>query len=56
MGFAAKYVTGFLFGGSYDAIPLEMNACELDARFAAEPTKAFSAAAEVQAWMHGGRF
>jgi len=24
--FAAKYVSGFLSGGSYEAIPLEMNA------------------------------
>jgi hypothetical protein len=56
MGFAAKYVTGFLSGGSYEAIPLEMNAYELDARFAVEPAKAFSAAEEVQAWMHGDRF
>jgi hypothetical protein len=56
MEFAAKYVRGFLNGGSYEAIPLERNAYELDGRFAAEPTKAFSAADEVQAWMHGGRF
>ena len=27
--FAAKYVTGFLSGGSYEAIPLEMNADEV---------------------------
>jgi len=33
-GFAAKYVRGFLNGGSYEGIPLEMNAYELDARFA----------------------
>lgn len=54
--FAARYVRGFLSGGSYEAIPLEMNAYELDARFAAEPTKVFSVEAEVQAWMHGSRF
>lgn len=54
--FAAKYVNGFLKGGSYEAIPLEMNAHELDSRFAAAPTKAFSVANEIQAWMHGGRF
>lgn len=29
-GFAAKNVTGFLTGGSYEAIPLERNAYELD--------------------------
>jgi hypothetical protein len=54
--FAAKYVRGFLNGGSYEAIPLERNAYELDARFAAAPTKAFSVADEVQAWIEGGRF
>ncbi len=54
--FAAKYVSGFLRGGSYEAIPLEMNAYELDARFAAAPTKAFSVASEVGAWVDAGRF
>jgi hypothetical protein len=54
--FAAKYVTGFLMGGSYEAIPLERNAYELDGRFAVEPTKAFSVVAEVQCWIGGGRF
>jgi hypothetical protein len=39
--FAAKYVRGFLNGGSYEAIPLEVNAYELEARFAAEPAKPF---------------
>ena len=54
--FAAKYVRGFLNGGSYEAIPLERNAYELDGRFVAEPTKAFSAADAVQAWIDAGRF
>ena len=54
--FAAKYVKGFLSGGSYDANPLEMNAYELEGRFATEQTKAFSVAAEVQAWIDRGRF
>jgi hypothetical protein len=54
--FAAKYVRGFLSGGSYEAIPLEMNAYELDARFAATPTKPFSVADEVQSWIDMGRF
>jgi hypothetical protein len=54
--FAAKYVRGFLSGGSYDAIPLEINAYELDARFALEPARAFSVEAEVQSWIDGDRF
>lgn len=54
--FSARYVRGFLSGGSYQAIPLEMNACELDARFAAGPTKPFSVEAEVQSWIDAGKF
>jgi hypothetical protein len=54
--FAAKYVKGFLSGGSYEAIPLEMNAYELDARFATEQTKGFSVADEVKSWIDRGRF
>jgi hypothetical protein len=45
--FAAKYVRGFLNGGSYEAISLEVNAYELEARFAAEPAMPFSVEAEV---------
>jgi hypothetical protein len=54
--FAARYVRGFLSGGSYEAIPLERNASELDARFAAMPAKPFSVDKEVQAWIDAGRF
>jgi hypothetical protein len=55
--FATKYVIGFLrSGGAYEAIPLEMNAYELDARFASAPTKAFSVEAEVEAWIRTNRF
>ena len=54
--FAAKYVKGFLNGSSYEAIPLERNAYELDGRFAAAPAVPFSAEAEVQAWIDVGRF
>jgi hypothetical protein len=49
--FAAKYVKGFLTGGSYGAIPLERNAYELDARFAKTPGDAFSVQDEVQEWI-----
>lgn len=54
--FAAKYVKGFMSGGSYEAIPLEMNAYELDARFAGSPAKPFSVADDVKAWIDGGMF
>jgi hypothetical protein len=54
--FATNYVTGFLKGGSYEGIPLERNAYELDGRFATQPTKAFSVETEVQSWLDGDRF
>jgi len=47
---------GFLSGGSYPAIPLEMNAYELDGRFAAAPAAMFLVEAEVQRWVDEGRF
>ncbi len=47
---------GFLSGGSYDAIPLEVNAYGLEACFAAAPTKAFSVPDEVQKSIDAGRF
>lgn len=55
-GFAVRYVSGFLGGGAYEAIPLEINAHELDARFAAAPTRAFSVADEVQTWIDARKF
>jgi hypothetical protein len=54
--FAAKYVRGFLKGGSYEAIPLEINAYELDARFASAPMNSFSVETEVQRWIDAGKF
>jgi hypothetical protein len=54
--FAAKYVKGFLSGGSYEAIPLEMNAYGLDGRFAAEPTRPYLVEVDVQSWIQHGRF
>jgi hypothetical protein len=54
--FAAKYVTGFLNGGSYEAIPLEMNAYQLDERFASAPMNSFSVETEVQKWIDAEKF
>ena len=53
--FANRYVRGFLSGGSYDGIPLEINAYELDSRFAAAPMKPFSVQSEVEARIREGR-
>jgi hypothetical protein len=46
-GFADLYVRGFLNGGSYEEIPLEKQAYELEARFA-ENGEAFSVDEDVQ--------
>src|SRR5689334_20922551 len=40
--FAARFVNGFIQGGSYEEIPLEKMAYELEARFSQNPTQLFS--------------
>ncbi len=54
--FAELYVRGFLTGGSYDAIPLEVNAYNLDGRFQEQPNRRFSVEDEVGAWVRDKRF
>src|SRR6266446_6300824 len=54
--FAAKYVTGFLHGGSYEQIPLEINAYQLDAEYTRNPKRQFVVEEWVQAWIDGDRF
>ena len=54
--FADLYVRGFLAGGGYDGIPLEMNAYQLGARFERDPRAIFSVENEVSAWVSAGRF
>lgn len=54
--FASFYVNGFIQGGSYEAIPLEKNAYELEARFSAGKNGVFSVAQEVQSWIDAGKF
>jgi len=41
---------------SYGAIPLEMNAYGLDARFAAAAMTAFPITDEAEAWINAGKF
>lgn len=48
--FAARYVNGFIQGGSYEEIPLEQNAYALEGRFSANPGQVFSVHDEVCAW------
>lgn len=54
--FAELYVRGFLTGGGYDGIPLEINAYDLGSRFEAQPEHAFSVEAEVASWIQQNRF
>lgn len=54
--FSELYVRGFLNGGSYHGIPLEINAYELGARLEAHPGGTFSVENEVASWIHEGRF
>src|SRR5579859_566197 len=48
--FAARYVNGFIQGGSYEEIPLEKNAYSLEGRFSANPDRPFSVTDEVRSW------
>jgi hypothetical protein len=54
--FAELYVSGFLTGGSYEAIPLEVIAYALGARYENDPTRHFSVADEVATWIKEDRF
>jgi hypothetical protein len=52
--FSELYVRGFLNGGSYEAIPLEVNAYTLEGRFEQNPAKQFSVEDEVRKWRTAG--
>lgn len=54
--FSELYVRGFLNGGSYEAIPLEVNAYTLEGRFEKSPAQQFSVAEEVRRWVAEGKF
>ena len=53
--FSELYVRGFLNGGSYDAIPLEVNAYSLGGCFEQNPARQFSVEGEVKRWAAEGR-
>jgi hypothetical protein len=53
--FASRYVNGFIKGGSYEEIPLEKNAYELEARFSKDKSSRFSVADEVKKWIEDGK-
>jgi hypothetical protein len=54
--FAAKYVAGFLRGGSYERIPLEINAYQLDAEYTQNPKRQFAVEEPIQAWIDEDKF
>ena len=54
--FSSLYVRGYLSGGGYEGIPLEVNAYTLDARFHNAPAAQFHVANEVRSWITEGRF
>lgn len=49
--FAQFYVSGFLNGGCYDRIPLEVHAYELGRLYEANPQTLFSVSASVSEWI-----
>jgi len=53
--FSELYVRGFLNGGSYEAIPLEVNAYTLGGRFESDPRRTFAVEDEVRRWAAEGR-
>jgi hypothetical protein len=55
-GFARCYVRGFLRTGAYESIPLEVQAYELDGRYAANPALRFSVRDEVRRWVAEGKY
>jgi len=48
--FAARFVNGFIQGGSYEEVPLEKMAHALEGRFRQNATQAFSVEDEVRKW------
>ncbi len=54
--FSDLYVRGFLNGGSYSAIPLEVNAYALGNRFEKDPAQLFAVSDEVRKWNTEGKF
>ena len=54
--FAARYVNGFIQGGSYEEIPLEKNAYALESRFSQDASRVFSVDDEVRQWREAGKF
>ena len=54
--FAARFMNGFIQGGSYEEIPLEKNAHLLEQRFSESQGQIFSVDDEVRQWREAGKF
>src|SRR5215467_8861592 len=52
--FAARYVNGFIQGGSYEKIPLEKSAYTLEVRYSQNGSQPFSVDDEVRRWREAG--
>ncbi|HEX3091455.1 MAG TPA: hypothetical protein VHW72_02465 [Candidatus Angelobacter sp.] len=53
--FAARFVNGFLQGGSYEEVPLEKMAHALEGRFSQGNAAPFSVGDEVRQWREAGK-
>lgn len=53
--FSELYVRGFLSGGSYEAIPLEINAYDLEGQYERAPNRHFSVSERVQTFLRKNR-
>ena len=53
--FAARFVSGFIQGGSYEEVPLEKMAHALEDRFSQNATQVFSVDDEVRQWRETGK-
>jgi hypothetical protein len=53
--FAARYVNGFIEGGSHEEISLEKNAYALEGRFRQNEKQPFSVDDEVRQWREAGK-
>lgn len=54
-GFSERFVNGFIQGGSYEEVPLEKMAHELEGRFSQNAAAAFSVDDEVRQWREAGK-
>ena len=54
--FAARFVNGFIQGGSYEEVPLEKMAYELEDRFSQNDGAHFSVEEKVRSWLSDAKF